>query len=372
MDPLFSPISLGELPLSHRVVMAPLTRLRVNRPNKAPDALNAQYYGQRASAGGLIITEATDTSPWAAGYPGSPGIFSAEQVDGWRLVTDAVHARGGLIVNQIWHTGRVSHPTMQPDGLPPFASSAVAAPGVHMDSRGQPTPFPVPRELDEVRIASIVADFAAAAAHSRDAGFDGVEVHGANSYLIDQFLQTASNRRTDGYGGTVTNRARFLLEVVDAVAAVWGSGRVGVRLSPFGKTNGMADDDGPALWDHVVAQLGSRRLAYLHLVEPRADQRSDTNALDLDAPDASERFKPIFGGAIIAAGGFVPKTARGAINSGRADAIAFGRAFIANPDLPERIRTGARFNAYHRPTFYGGNARGYVDYPFLEGDVQTG
>ncbi|WP_341711818.1 alkene reductase [Erythrobacter sp.] len=365
MDPLFSPVRLGEISLAHRVVMAPLTRLRVNRPGKAPDALNALYYGQRASQGGLIITEATDTSPHAAGYPGSPGIYTAAQIAGWRLVTEAVHAKGGLIFCQIWHTGRVSHPSLQPDGLAPFAPSAIAAPGMHMDRDGQPAPFPVPRELDADHIAAIVADFAAATAAAHQAGFDGVEVHGANSYLIDQFLQTASNQRTDRYGGSIENRARFLLEVVDAVAAVRGGGRVGVRLSPFGKTNGMADADGAAMWDHVVAQLGLRSLAYLHLVEPRADQRSDVNALDPQAPDAAERFKPIFGGPIIAAGGFEPGTAREAIASRRADAIAFGRSFIANPDLPERIRTNAAFNAYDRTTFYGGDARGYVDYPFL-------
>lgn len=364
-DPLFQPLRLGALTLAHRVVMAPLTRLRSRQPGDVPHALNAEYYGQRASRGGLIVTEATDVSAHARGYPGAPGVYADEQVAGWRLVTDAVHAKGGLIFLQIWHTGRISHSSMQPDGALPLAPSAVAAPGDHMDATGQPVPFETPRALRLDEIPGIIGQFRQAALNAKAAGFDGVEIHGANGYLLDQFLQDGTNRRDDAYGGRFENRARLLLEVVDAVAGVLGSDRVGVRLSPWGHFNGMAESDPGALFDHVATALGTRGLAYLHLVEPRADQASDVNALDAEAPDASARFRTRFGGPVIAAGGFTRETATDAVASGVADAIAFGRLFIANPDLPERFRVGARLNRYDRPTFYGGDARGYTDYPAL-------
>ena len=364
-DPLFTPLTLGALALDHRAVMAPLTRLRSRQPGDVPTPLNATYYSQRASQGGLIITEATDIGQAARGYPGAPGIYSAEQIAGWRLVTDAVHAKGGLIVCQIWHTGRISHSTMQPDGQASFAPSPIAAPGQHMTRQFTPTPFEVPRALTAAQIADIVADFAQATRNARAAGFDGVEVHAANGYLIDQFLQDGSNHRTDAYGGSVANRARFLLEVVDAVTGAWESGRVGIRLSPYGRFNGMQDSNGFAAWDHVVAELRGRKLSYLHLVEPRADQQSDVNAIDPNAPDASGHLKPLFGGGVISAGGYTGDTARAAIANGRTDAVAFGRLFIANPDLPARLAQGAALNRYDRSTFYGGGAKGYTDYPTL-------
>ncbi|WP_207477081.1 alkene reductase [Arenibaculum pallidiluteum] len=364
---LFAPLHLGGVELSHRVVMAPLTRLRSRQPGDVPQPLNARYYGQRASKGGLIITEATDISAGAHGYPGAPGIYSDEQIAGWRLVTDAVHARGGFIFAQIWHTGRVSHSSLRPDGAQPVAPSAVAAPGMHMDAQGRPVPFEVPRALGEDEIPAIIADFRRAAENARVAGFDGVEIHGANGYLLDQFLQDGTNRREDRYGGPIENRARLLLEVVDAVSAAWSADRVGVRLAPWGRANGMQDSDPEALFGHVAAQLGTRGLAYLHLVEPRADQNSDVNALDPNAPDAGQHFRSRFGGPVIGAGGFTAETAGRAVAEGRADAIAFGRLFIANPDLPERIRRGAALNRYDRSTFYGGDARGYIDYPALDG-----
>ncbi len=364
-DPLFQSVRLGALALAHRVVMAPLTRLRSRRPGDAPTALNAEYYGQRASEGGLIVSEATDVAEQARGYPGAPGIYSGEQIEGWRRVTEAVHAKGGLIVLQIWHTGRVSHSSMQPGGALPVAPSAVAAPGLHMDAAGKPVPFETPRALREDEIPGIVAQFRRAAENAKAAGFDGVEVHGANGYLLDQFLQDGTNKREDRYGGPVENRARLLLEAVDAVAEVWGPDRVGVRLSPWGKFGGMRDSNPGALFGHVTAALGPRGLAYLHLVEPRADQNSDTNALDPDAPDAASRFKARFGGKVIAAGGFTRDTAAEVVAEGWADAVAFGRLFIANPDLPERFRRGAPLNRYDRSTFYGGGARGYTDYPAL-------
>jgi N-ethylmaleimide reductase len=366
VDPLFSPIRVGAVELSHRVAMPPLTRMRSRQPGDVPQAMNAEYYGQRATKGGLIIAEATDISKQATGYPGAPGIHSAEQVAGWRLVTDAVHAKGGVIFLQIWHTGRISHSTMQPDGALPVAPSPVPAAGTHMTRTFEPVPFETPRALRLDEIPGIVDDFRKAAVNARAAGFDGIEIHSANGYLIDQFLQTGTNRRDDQYGGAIENRARFLLEVVDAVTGAWSADRVGVRLSPWGHFNDMHDENPGALFDHVTAELGKRGLAYLHLVEPRADQNSDTNALDANAPDASSRFKKIFGGTIIAAGGFTRETAPEAVAEGKADLVAFGRLFVANPDLVERLRRGAPFNRYDRPTFYGGDARGYTDYPTLE------
>lgn len=363
---LFTPLRLGAIELAHRVVMAPLTRLRSQQPGDVPHALNAQYYGQRASEGGLIVTEATDISPFARGYPGAPGIYSPEQIAGWKDVTRAVHAKGGLIYCQIWHTGRVSHSSMQPAFGLPAAPSAVPVTGMkHMDATGAPVDFETPRALGPEEIAAIIGDFRQAAVNARAAGFDGVEIHGANGYLIDQFLRDGSNRRTDAYGGSIENRARFLLEVVDAVISAWEAGRVGIRLSPWGGFNDMADSQTAELFRHAARQLGTRGIGYIHLVEPRADQNSDVNAVDPDAPDAAQTFRGAFGGPVISAGGYTAETAEAAVAEGRADAIAFGRLFIANPDLSERFRRGASLNRYDRSTFYGGGAQGYVDYPSL-------
>ncbi|MDB5593588.1 MAG: alkene reductase [Hyphomicrobiales bacterium] len=366
LDPLFTPVKLGAIDLKHRVIMAPLTRLRSRQPGDVPQALNATYYAQRASAGGLIVTEATDIVSQARGYPGAPGLYSDEQIAGWKLVTDAVHAKGGRIVVQLWHTGRISHSSMQPGGTVPVAPSAVAAPGDHMNAQGQPVLFETPRALTLPEIATIVGQFRTAAVNAKKAGFDGVEVHGANGYLIDQFSQDGTNKRDDVYGGAIENRTRFLFEVVDAVTDVLGADRVGVRLSPWGSFNGMHDSDPGALFDYVSEQLGQRRLAYLHVIEPRANQNSDTNALDPHAPDAASRFRARFGGPLISAGGYTAETGAAAVESGKADAIAYGRLFIANPDLVERFQRTAELNRYQRATFYGGDAKGYTDYPALE------
>jgi N-ethylmaleimide reductase len=267
VDPLFQPLKLGALELNHRVVMAPLTRMRAYEPGNIPHALNAQYYGQRASAGGLQITEATDISPEARGYRQVPGVFTADQIKGWKTVANAVHEKGGLIVNQIWHVGRVSHSSLQPNNARPVAPSAIAAPGAISNANGETVPFETPRALELHEIASIQGDFVQAAINARSAGFDAVEVHGANGYLVDQFLNSGSNIRTDQYGGPIRNRSRFLLEVVDAIASAIGADRLGVRLSPWSGILGMDDSDGVRLWQHVIGELGKRKIAYLHLIE---------------------------------------------------------------------------------------------------------
>ena len=364
-DPLFTPLKLGAVELKHRIVMAPMTRMRSAQPGNVPHALNAEYYGQRASEGGLLITEATDITPQAQGYRGTPGLYTAEQIAGWRAVTEAVHAKGGFIFSQIWHVGRISHSSLQPNGALPVGPSPVRPAGDHTDASGQAVSFETPRALEEKELAELVADFVTAARNAREAGFDGVELHGANGYLLDQFLRNGSNKRTDRYGGSIENRARLLLEVVDAVIAAVGAQRVGVRLSPWNKFNDMSDSDGGALWDYVASELDKRNLAYLHVVEPRADFTTDL-PLDENAPDAAAHFKSVFKGALISAGGYVAETARAVVADTRADAVAFGRPFISNPDLPERVRTGAAMTWHERETFYGGDHRGYTDYAPLK------
>jgi len=369
IDPLFEPLVLGNIHLTHRVVMAPLTRMRSRQPGDVPQPMNTLYYRQRANRGGLIITEATDISERARGYPGVPGIYSEDQIEGWRAITNAVHSEGGRIVLQIWHTGRISHPSMQPGGATPVAPSSVLPKGLrHLDASGAEADLVLPHALQQADIAAVVDSFRQAVINARSAGFDGIELHSANGYLIDQFLQDSSNLRTDDYGGSVPNRARFLLEVVDAAVGAWSAGNIGVRLSPWGQFNGMSDSDPAALYAHVGAELGKRGLAYIHVVEPRADQNSDVNAIDAGAPDAGLLLKRAFGGNIVSAGGYVGSTARDALRAGRADAIAFGRLFIANPDLPRRLAEDLPMNRYDRSTFYGGTEKGYVDYPVFDSE----
>lgn len=360
---LSSPLTAGLLKLQHRVVMAPLTRMRAGQPGNVPNDLNAEHYRQRATPGGLIIAEATQVSEAGQGYPAAPGIHSDAQIEGWRLVTDAVHEKGGLIVLQLVHSGRISHSSLQPGGALPVAPSAVAAAGNAFTKDWERAPFEVPRALEASEIAAIVSSFRSAARNAIAAGFDGVELHGANGYLIEQFLQSRTNKRTDEYGGSIANRVRFLVEVAEAVADEVGAGRVGVRLSPFGIANDTGEDDPVPLYTHAVEALSGFGLAYVHFIEPRA---SGTGAADISRPEmpsACALFRPHWRGAIISAGGYDLQTAQEAISVGNADAIAFGRLFIANPDLVERLRLGAPLNAWNRPTFYGGSAVGYTDYP---------
>jgi N-ethylmaleimide reductase len=360
---LFTPLRVGPTTLAHRVVMAPLTRMRATRPGNLPNALNARYYAQRATPGGLIVAEASQVALEGQGSPATPGIHSSEQAEGWRLVTRAVHERGGLVFLQLWHVGRLSHTSHQPDGALPVAPSAVAAAGNAMTARFTREPFETPRPLALDEIPGVVAAYARAARHALDAGFDGVEIHAANGYLIEQFLQSRTNRRTDAYGGPIEHRARFALEVTRAVVDVCGAGRVGIRLSPFGRANDSGEADPMPLYTHLIGALDTMGLAYLHLIEPRASGAGQAEVDHRDVPSAAVLFRSAWRGVLIAAGNFRGDSAAAMIEAGHADAIAFGRLFISNPDLPERLRTGAALTPYDRSTFYGGGEAGYVDYP---------
>jgi len=368
---LFSPLQIGPYQLQHRVVMAPLTRMRAERSSFAPRPLNAEYYRQRATEGGLIIAEASPVLPSGRGNPATPGIYSPAQVEGWRGVVDAVHAKGGLIFLQLWHVGRVSHSSFQPGGALPVAPSAVAIGGglTTMTADGKVAPYETPRALEAAEIAAVIEGFRQGALYAREAGFDGVEIHGANGYLIEQFLQSHSNLRTDRYGGSIPNRARLLLEITEAVTSIWGADRVGVRLSPYGVANGSGEPDPMPLYTHVIKALDPLGLAYVHFIEPRSSGAGRAEVNHQNVPSAMLLFRPLWSGVLITAGGFTGEAAEAAIAAGHADAIAFGRIFIANPDLPRRLREGLPLTPYNRATFYGGEAAGYTDYP-VYGELQ--
>lgn len=357
---LFTPVRVGAYELPNRMVMAPLTRCRAGEGN-VPQKINSIYYGQRATAG-LIITEATQISPQGQGYPHTPGIHSQEQVEGWKLITKAVHDRGGKIFLQLWHVGRVSHPCFQPNGELPVAPSAIAPEGMASTFTGE-QPFVTPRGLKTEEIPEIIEQYRNGAKNALAAGFDGVEIHGANGYLLDQFLHDGSNKRTDAYGGSIENRARLLMEVTQAVVEVWGNDRVGVRLSPSGTFMSMHDSNLEALFNYVVSQLDRFNLAYLHIVEPRI--KGDITIEKEDGLGASH-FRNFYKGTLITAGGYKKNTGEKVIKNGHADLVAYGRLFIANPDLPKRFALNSTLNQYDRSTFYGGTAEGYIDYPFLE------
>jgi N-ethylmaleimide reductase len=365
---LFDPLQLGAIRLPHRVAMAPLTRSRAGQPGNVPTAMNLEYYRQRSSAA-LIITEATQISPQGQGYAWTPGIHSDEQIAGWRTVSEAVHAEQGRIFMQLWHVGRVSHPSFQPGGALPVAPSALPVPGktfiVDAQGNGVWSDIPTPQALSVAGIRSIVEDYRRAARNAMAAGMDGVEIHAGNGYLLDQFINSNSNHRRDRYGATVENRARLLLEVVDAVCVEIGADRVGVRLTPMGRFMGMGDKTPQVTFRYIVGQLDERALAYLHLVEPAMvgpvrDEHKDP------AWDAMIRMlRDHYRGVLMLAGGYDRETAEHALATGRGDIIAFGRPFISNPDLPERFRLGAALNQADSSLFFGGAAAGYIDYPAL-------
>jgi N-ethylmaleimide reductase len=360
----FEPLQLGSITLANRIVMAPLTRMRAGAGN-APTELNALYYAQRASAG-LIIAEGTAVSQQGQGYPNAPGIYTPEQVAGWKSVTEAVHEHGGKIFIQLAHNGRNSHSSFMPDGRAPVAPSPIPPnlPGFTRDF--QKVPIEVPRELTAPEIREIVVSFADAAHKAIESGFDGVELQAANSHLIDQFLEDGSNRRVDSYGGPIENRMRFLLEIVESVSAVTGAQKVGVRLSPFGQYGGIHDSNPMRLFTSVVRELSGYNLAYLHLIEGRGSEIGLGDELHEDALNNARIFRPHYEGNLISAAGYIPKTGHEAIEAKYADAIAFGRLFIANPDLVGRIQKGISLNDYDRATFYGGGEHGYTDYPLTD------
>jgi N-ethylmaleimide reductase len=362
---LFSPVKIGPYQLQHRLAMAPLTRMRAEKPSLAPRPLNAEYYAQRTTPGGLIIAEASPVAATAFGSPGVPGIYTEQQIAGWRKVVDAVHAKGGIIFLQLWHVGRVSHSSFQPGGVLPVSASAVAiSPEWKTGTAdGKLVDYETPRALETGEIPGIVDAFRQAAKNALKAGFDGVEVHGANGYLLEQFLQSRCNLRTDRYGGSIENRARLLLEVTQAVVEVWGADRVGVRLSPYGIANDSGEPDPMPLYTHVVQAFNPLGLAYLHFIEPRSSGAGRAEVNWQNVPSAMVLFRPIWKGILIAAGGFTGETAEAAIAEGHADAVAFGRIFISNPDLPRRLRQGFPLTPYNRKTFYGGDVTGYTDYP---------
>lgn len=354
---LFTPTRIGDIAVSNRVFMAPLTRNRASRGSDAPNALNVEYYRQRAGAG-LIITEGTQVSQTGQGYVWTPGIYSEAQIAGWKAVTDAVHEEGGKIAAQLWHVGRVSHVSLQPDQQPPVGPSPIQANTKTYIEAGF-TPVSAPRELAIAEIPAIIGEFVQAAENAKAAGFDGVELHGAHGYLIDQFLRDASNKRSDAYGGSIENRVRFALEAVEAVAKVFGKGRVGIRISPVSPANDARDSNPQALFEHLVAGLNELGIAFIHVVEGATREARDYLPFDYAA------LRRIFKGSYIANNSMTRELAIEAVEEDRADAVAFGRLFIANPDLPERLKRDAPLNTPVVETFYGGGAQGYTDYPVL-------
>lgn len=361
MNKLMSPVQVGPFTFSHRVVLAPLTRMRAE-DGARPGALMTEYYAQRTSAGGFLIGEATIAAENGNGYLGAPGLYDDSQIAGWKDVTDAVHAKGGTIFLQLYHAGRQSNKDVQPAGSIPVGPSEVLHGGVAYTKEGW-VPNTPNRALTVTEISGLVESFRLAAIRGKEAGFDGVELHAANGYLFDQFLQDGSNKRTDNYGGSVENRARFLLEATRAVISVWDSDRVAVRIGPSGSWGDMSDANPEALFIYVAEQLATLKLAYLHLIEPRIAGNIEDETRS-QAPLASRLIRKHYAGTIIAAGGFDGASAEAILQAGDADLVAFGRHFIANPDLPARLQHGWSLNDYDRPSFFGGTEVGYTDYPF--------
>ncbi|EMP54313.1 N-ethylmaleimide reductase [Marinobacter santoriniensis NKSG1] len=362
-DPLFEPFNLGDLTLPNRVLMSPLTRSRSSQPGDIPNDMNAHYYQQRAGAG-MIFSEATQVSPQGKGYAFTPGIHSREQIDGWKKVTGAVHMAGGRIHMQLWHVGRISHPALQPDGGQPVAPSAIKPEGAKtfISADSGMVDVPEPRALETGEMADIVEQYRQGAKNAKEAGFDGVEVHAANGYLLDQFIKSGSNHRTDEYGGSVENRLRLPLMVIRAVIDVWGKDNVGVRVSPTGSFNAMYDADPVETFGTFARHLNELGIAYIEVVED-SFQGNHANGRPEEVIDA---IRTAFKGTYIANGAYTAEEARTRISEGRCDLVTFGRPFIANPDLPERFRQHAPLNEWDDSTFYGGDEHGYTDYPTLK------
>ena len=353
---LFEPYRLGAITLSNRIVMAPLTRNRA-ASGFIPGPLAAEYYGQRASAG-LLVTEASQISQQGQGYQDTPGIYSKDQIAGWKKVTEAVHAKGGHIYIQIWHVGRISHTSLQPGNGAPVAPSAIRANSKTFVG-GQFAAVSQPRALDLGEIPGLLDTYKKAAVNALEANFDGVEIHGANGYLLDQFARDGSNKRTDAYGGSIENRARLMLEVSQAVAAEVGADRTGIRISPVTPANDISDSNPQPLFDHIVDGLSALKLGYLHVVEGATGGPRDNVTFDYGS------LRRRFNGTYIANNGYDLALANKTLATGNADLIAFGKAFISNPDLVERLKAGAQLNQWDQATFYGGAAKGYTDYPAL-------
>ncbi len=366
---LFTRYALGPYTLKNRIVMAPLTRSRSQQPGNVPLRLNAFYYAQRASAG-LIVSEATQVSQQGQGYAFTPGIHSREQIEGWRLVTEAVHDAGGLFFMQLWHVGRISHPRLQPNEGLPVAPSAIAPSGQAFvtNAQGEPelVPFVTPRALETREIEGIIQQFVQGAKNALSAGVDGVEIHAANGYLLDQFLNSRTNHRVDAYGGSVENRARLILEVVDALSQVLSSNRIGIRLSPLGTFNDMGDENPEALFDYLTQRLNEKDLAYIHVVDPTLGGHVTAEEKDPAGERIMQQIRENYHGTLIVCGGYGLERAQNALKERQADLVAFGRDFISNPDLPERLQQGAPLNPSDPSTYYGGGYKGYVDYPSLK------
>lgn len=360
---LLKPIKIGSLELKNRIIMAPLTRMRAIA-NDVPNPLAEIYYAQRASAG-LIISEATQVSPLGKGYPATPGIYSDEQVEGWSKIVKAVHLKGGKIFAQLWHVGRISHTSFhEKEGLP-IAPSALKPYGKTFTNDWSFVPYETPKEMTQSDIDLVIEQFYQAALNAKKAGFDGVEIHNANGYLLDQFLQTKTNQRKDNFGGSYENRTRLLNLILNKVKTVYESDKIGVRLSPYGSFGDISDEDPEGLFTYVIEMLNTHNLGYLHVIEPRSTSAGGDDNVNSEAPNTSEIFRNVYKGVFISAGGYDRQLGEATLQNNLADAIAYGRLFISNPDLVERFAKNAPLTPYNRTTFYGGNEVGYTDYPSL-------
>ena len=360
---MFTPVNLGAIRLKNRLVMAPLTRMRA-LAGDIPNPLAKIYYAQRASAG-LIITEATQISPLGKGYPGTPGIYSPDQTAAWKEIVEAVHAKGGSIVAQLWHVGRISHSSLHSEHGLPEAPSAIVPAGQTYGADWKLYDYETPKAMSLDDISRLLKEYELAAQNAKAAGFDGIEIHSANGYLLDQFLQDKTNQRSDQYGGSVENRLRLLAEVIETVSKVFANDRVGVRLSPYGTFNDIGDSDPIGLFTAVIQKLNTYHLAYIHMIEPRSTSAGGGDQVNEGAPITSELFRAAYQGKFITAGGYDQALGEKVLEEGLADAVAYGRIYISNPDLVERFKQNAPLNPYNRTTFYGGQEVGYTDYPTL-------